>query len=94
MEVEALEILAATALHQATITVEAAVMVAIMAAVRATTAVTTMAVITAAIITTITTTVAITMAITMAATVTHQLPTLHLILTTGGRYTRQYTTRL
>ena len=52
MEVEALEILAATALHQATITVEAAVMVAIMAAVRATTAVTTMAVITAAIITT------------------------------------------
>ena|GEM_PF-4341643 len=83
---EALEILTATALHLVAITVE----VAVMAAVPAVTAVTTMA----AIITTITTTVAITVAITMAATETHQLQTLLLILTTGSRYTRQYTTRL
>ena len=86
MEVEALEILTATALHQAAITVEAAVMAAVPAA----TAVTTMAV----IIITITTIVAITVAAVRATTATHQLPTLLLTLTTGSRYTRQYTTRL
>ena len=78
---EALEILTATALHQAVITVEAAVMAAV----------TTMAV----IITIITTIVAITVAAVRTTTATHQLPTLLLTLTTGSLcMALQYTTRL